>query len=200
MIDFDYKKVLFTDEKIFPVAFMPRGKWCKRGERPEMEIEKWPAKLKVWAGVGYYFKTKLYFFSGTMKALDYQACLRARLIKDKLIFADDCPPRLKKKKYFLQDGATCHKAKGSMALVEEIVGDRLVEHPAMSPDFNIIEDTWSYLVRQVSGSKISTLRGLEDRLNREWMDMDWSEVRKSVNSMPKRLRKCITVNGDRTGY
>lgn len=135
-----------------------------------------------------------------MKAADYQACLRTRLIKDKLIFARDCPKSLRKNWYLLQDGATCHTAKSSMDLVAEIVGDRLIEHPPMSPDLNIIEDMWSYLVRQVSGSKISTLHGLEDRLNREWEAMSWNEVRKSVNSMPTRLLKCVELGGKRTGY
>jgi hypothetical protein len=117
MKDFNYKSVLFTDEKIFPLTFVPQGKWCEPGEHPEAEVDKWPKKLKVWAGIGYYFKTKLYFFTGTMKGPDYQACLRARLVKDSLIFAPDCPKELKKNWFLLQDGATCHKTKDSMKLV-----------------------------------------------------------------------------------
>jgi len=68
MKDFDYKSVLFTDEKIFPLSFPVQGKWCEADEHPIQEIPKWPENVKVWAGVGQYFKTKLYFFDGTMKA------------------------------------------------------------------------------------------------------------------------------------
>jgi transposase len=200
MKDFDYKSVLFTDEKTFTLNFMPQGKWCDPGEHPEKEVSKWPLKLNIWAGVGYYFKTKLYFFEGTMKAADYQACLRARLIKNTLIFSDDCPAKYRKNWYFLQDGATCHTAAKSMDLVRKIVGENIIEHPAMSPDLNVIEDSWSYLVRQVSGSHVSRLDKLKAKLNTLWKNMPWSEIRKSVASMPKRLNKCIELGGLRTGY
>lgn len=200
MKDFDYKSVLFSDEKTFHLTFVPQGAWGEPGQRLEQEVPKWPKKLHVWGGVGYYFKTRLYFFEQNLKAPLYQKILRARLIDEKLTFAPDCPKQLRKKWYFLQDGSSTHSAKKSMELIREIAGNRIINHPAMSPDLNIIEDSWSYLVRKLEGSRVSTLNGLKRKISDEWDNMSWTEVRKSVDSMGRRLRECIELKGGRTQY
>lgn len=201
MKEFSYKPVLFTDEKLFPLTFVPQGAWVKRGSpSPQKAVAKYPLKINVWGGVGYYFKTKLYFFDGTMNAELYQDALKECLFEDQLIFAADCPQRLKEKWYFLQDGAKVHKTKDSMALVKELVGSKIIDHPAMSPDFNVIEDVWSYLVRQLEHCTATNIPDYVDAIRREWDEMDWSVIRKSVDSMPRRLLKCIELQGKRTGY
>jgi transposase len=200
MKDFDYKSVLFTDEKTFHLTFVPQGAWAEPGQRLEQKVPKWPKKIHVWGGVGYYFKTKLYFFEENLRGPLYQQILRARLVNEKLIYAPDCPRKLRKNWYFLQDGSKTHKAKKSMELLREIVDERIINHPAMSPDFNVIEDSWSYLVRTLDGSRVSTLDGLKQKIIREWDNMSWTEIRNSVDSMGDRLCECITLKGERTHY
>ena len=86
------------------------------------------------------------------------------------------------------------------ARAAEIAGENVIKHPAMSPGFNIIEDRWSYQVRKLEGTHVSTLKGLQRKLQREWASMPWSEVRKSVDSIGARLRSCIKLKGRRTKY
>ena len=54
-----------------------------------------------------------------------------------------------------------------MAAVEKLVGDRLISHPAKSPDLNPIEDMWSYLDRKVKEAKVTSIRSLKTVLPRE---------------------------------
>src|SRR6185437_5104026 len=51
--------------------------------------------------------------------------------------APDCPRELKKKWYVIQDNARTHKTSDSMKKLRELSENRLYEHPAYSPDFNV---------------------------------------------------------------
>ena len=86
-----------------------------------------------------------------------------------------------------------------METVEKIVGDRLVVHPPLSPDLNTIEDMWSYLDRKVKEAEVTNIHHLKRVLNKEWKNLPWSLIRKSVDSMPRRLQKCLE-GGGRTEY
>ncbi len=68
---------------------------------------------------------------------------------------------LNKKWLFLQDNARYHKTTKSMEKVEEMVGDRYIEHPAKSPDLNPMEDMWSYLDRKVKEARCKTIKSLK---------------------------------------
>src|SRR6185295_18033355 len=52
-----------------------------------------------------------------------------------------------------------------------------------SPDLNPIEDMWSYLDRKVKESKITTIRTLRQKLKKEWENLSWEYIRKSVDSI-----------------
>ena len=90
-----------------------------------------------------------------------------------------------------------HKSSETMYVLTQIIPrNRVIAHP----DLNVMEDAWSYLVRKVNGTRITTLRGLKERLIKEWNDMSWNELRPSVNSMPKRIMQCKQREGERTDY
>ena len=87
-----------------------------------------------------------------------------------------------------------------MALLGDLIGDRIIQHPARSPDLNILEDLWSYLDRKVKSAKIKTIAGLKRKLTKAWEDMPWSVIRSAVQTMPKRLKECVKLQGARTHY
>ena len=62
---------------------------------------------------------------------------------------------------FLQDNAGYHTSPQPMKTLEDLVGDRLIKHPAKSPDLNPMEDMWSYLDRRVKGEKPKTISSLK---------------------------------------
>jgi transposase len=155
----------------------------------------------VWGAIGAYIKTPLYFFEENMDSKLYQKVLKERIQEHHLIYAPDTPKKkLFKKWQFLQDGARSHTAKKSMEVIQELVGNRLHKHPAKSPDLNPIEDMWSYLDRKVKESKITTIRTLRQKLKKEWENLSWEYIRKSVDSMPRRLRSIEEAGGNRINY
>jgi len=200
MIDYKWANVVFTDEKTFVLSFTPHRAWVRPGMRKTREVPRWPKKLHVWGGIGHYAKTQLYFFTENLKSPLYQQILRSRLKESRITYAPDCPPSLRKKWLFLQDNSRIHTTDSALDLVQELVPQRLVEHPSQSPDLNAIEDVWSYLTRQLENARITTIDGLKFRLRKEWKELPWTEIRKSVASMGARLRECIKLQGARTQY
>lgn len=87
-----------------------------------------------------------------------------------------------------------------MNTVKGLVGKRFIPHPPLSPDLNPIEDMWSYLDRKVKEAGVTSIKQLKRVLTKEWNNLPWSLIRKSVNSMPRRLEKCLECGGSRIDY
>ena len=59
---FHWKYVLFTDEKTFYLGTEETMAWQDPKNRRVQQTEQYPLKINVWGGIGYYFKTPLFFF------------------------------------------------------------------------------------------------------------------------------------------
>ena len=200
MKGYDFKRVLFSDEKKFPLRSGLDRQWMDPRRRVSKEVQRWPEKIEVWGACGYYMKAPLYFWEGTMKAPLYQKIIKSGLKQSAMQFSDDCPADLRQNWVYLQDGARPHIATKSMKVLHKLVGDRVTPHPANSPDLNLMEDVWSYLVHRLKTANIKTLQGLKRKIKEEYDAMPFSEFRKSVDSMPKRLQECEMLQGARTHY
>ena len=88
----------------------------------------------------------------------------------------------------------------TMEVLAEFVEDRIIPHPPQSPDFNVLEDRWSYLDRKAKTAEIKTISGLKSKLTQLWDEMDWNIIRRPVNSMGARLAECEKLQGARTHY
>ena len=138
-------------------------------------------------------KSDLFFFEENLNSELYQKILRRCIPENRLTFAYKQKTKLKGKWQFLQDNSRVHKAKNSMKVLDELV----VSHPPKSPDLNPIEDIWSYLDREVKASKVTTIQGLKRVLTKVWKNLPWDEIRKSVDSMEKRIQLCRESGGNR---
>lgn len=199
MVDFDWKTALFTDEKSFWLGCAPTHAWQDPKARKHREVSKHPPKLHVWAGAGYYMKTELFIFEENLTGELYRSIIQSRIQENEISYS----PRskaVKGKWMFVQDNDPKHKAKKTLKLLNELIGERIIRHPSYSPDLNPMENLWSYLDRKVKNANVKTLAGLKKTLSREWKAMPWAEIRKSVDSMPDRLQECIALNGGRTSY
>ena len=190
----------FSDEKKFQLGAGEEYAWQEPEDRLVKEYVQHAPKLNVWGGIGYYMKTPLYFFEKNMDSKFYQEVLEQRITEENIIYAPDTPKSLVKKWNFLQDGARPHTAKSSIALIHELIGNRLHKHPAKSPEINAIEDMWSYLNRKVTEAKITTIQTLKKKLKKEWDNLPWEEIRKSVKSMGSRIQAIQDAGGERIDY
>lgn len=101
---------------------------------------------------------------------------------------------------FLQDNDPKHKSEVITELLDKIAPDRITDHPSNSPDFNVIEDAWSYLDSEVKKKNIKSIPELKKELSRAWKDLSWEHIRKSVASMSHRMQQCVKRKGQRTDY
>ena len=113
-----------------------------------------------------FYEVATLIFKKNMDAPLYQTVVKRRLRNDRMTFAPDAPARLPTSYQFLQDNAPWHTCDDSMSELQELVDDRIIGHPAQSPDLNIMEDLWSYLDRKAKAAKIKTLQGLKRK--RQW--------------------------------
>ena len=102
----------------------------------------------LFGAIGAYGKTDLYFFEENLDSDVYINILKKKLQEKKITYAQKCPRGFKKNRSFCKI-TTEHTSKKSMSFLRRHIGDRLVGHPARSPDLNPIEDMWSYLDRKV---------------------------------------------------
>jgi transposase len=196
-LNYDWKYVLFTDEKTFQLGGTPHKSWQDPHERQTDEVKRHAPKVHAWAGIGSHFKTKLYLFH---QNLDKD--LMHKILKEHLPppHVYDLPIRHRNKWIFVQDNDPKHRSKKVTNLLDEIAPDRLLDFPSMSADFNPMEDIWSILDRSLQHQTIKTMAQLKTALKKEWKRLDMQLIRKSVESMPRRLQECIDLKGKRTFY
>jgi len=200
MHDYKWQRVFFSDEKTFWLGGGPSRMWQDPKKRVTRAVRRHPKKLHVWAAMGYYMKSDLFFFTENLTAKLYQKILRQHLQERKITFAPDCPAYVRQRWVFLQDNDPKHKAKKTMELLEEMMGNRMIEHPPSSPDLNPMEDAWSYLKRKIDSHRINKLVLLKRHLSKYWNKLSWEDIRKSIDSMPSRLKECKRLRGGRTQY
>lgn len=196
----NWKNVFFSDEKSFFLGSEKTHSWEAPGKRKTHFVQRHPKKIHVWAAAGSYMRSKLYFFKDNLDSPLYQKIISNRLQEKNIIFSPDCPEEFVEIYEFLQDNDPKHKARKTMALLGELVEDRIISHPPQSPDLNIMEDLWSYLDLKIRAARIKTISGLKRKLTMEWEKLPWAVIRTAVKTMPARLAECEQLHGGRTHY
>lgn len=200
MKGYNWRKVFFSDEKTFCLGSAKTHSWQVPGKRKKRSVKRHTAKIHVWAAAGYYMKSKLYIFTSNLTSELYRKIISRNLQEKNITYSPDCPARLPGSWQFLQDNDPKHKAKKTMTELEDLLENRVICHPAQSPDLNVMEDLWSYLDRKVKRTNIKTIAGLKKKLTILWEAMPWSVIRTSVVTMNARLAECEKLRGERTHY
>jgi len=71
-----------------------------------------------------------------------------------------------------------------------------------SPDINPIENLWDKIKRKVYArrKKPKNLRELQRSVKAAWKAISLKDIQALVDSMPRRIQKCIEANGGPTKY
>ena len=102
---------------------------------------------------------------------------------------------------FQQDGASAHRAKKTKAYLDDC-GVKLIEWPSMSPDFNIIENVWGMIVRDVyrDGKQYYKKQDLWKTIKDGVQKINRNRLEPLYKSMTDRLCDCIARRGGTTKY
>ena len=125
-----------------------------------------------------------------MRTADYVDVIEEQVVPNMLVL--DCHS-------FLQDGASCHRSKDSMAALQ--ANDIIVlEWPGNSPDLNPIENLWWVMKRKLRYMDCTTRENLTANIQKVWLEIGQDYCLKLAESMPKRIADCIKYNGGSTKY
>ena len=73
---------------------------------------------------------------------------------------------------------------------------RLLDHPACSPDFNLIENLWGLIVAKVyeGGQQYSAISELKNAILDSWEKIPSVQLQELVDSMPSQIFEVIKTN------
>ncbi len=194
-------KILFTDEAHFylhgDVNSHNMRYWSYQNPRLIKEKPLHSPKITVWAGVASFGVIGPYVFEGTVNGERYRQMLNEFLL-----------PELRRRRklkstWFQQDGATCHTATETMALLRKHFEHRLISRgseiswPPRSPDLSCCDYfLWGHLKSKVYEDKPRTLEHLRGNIDREIRAITPEICEKVILNFKKRLENCVKNNGN----
>uniref|UniRef100_A0A8R1EQQ0 Uncharacterized protein n=2 Tax=Caenorhabditis japonica TaxID=281687 RepID=A0A8R1EQQ0_CAEJA len=97
-----------------------------------------------------------------------------------------------------QDWAPSHGSRSTLAVLEAHFPGFLDKNlwPASSPDLNPMDfSVWGMLEGKIAGKVFATVDDLKAALEVAWASIDDGYLRRTVNSVKKRLRACVKARG-----
>ena len=190
--DFDWSNVWFSDETYIEINQSTLPVWHKKSEKPTVAKPKFAVKIMCWGAISTRFMTKLAIVQGTMTALRYVDTLQGYLFTG-------CRGFDVRKAVFQQDNATSHTAK----LTKSFFASKhltVLPWPASSPDLNPIENIWAILKQNVERRVVRNKEELVKIVEEEWSKIDLDLIRKTIDSMPKRIAQVLERDGKKCDY
>ncbi len=194
------KDLLMSDEAHFELSGSVNKQnmryWCAQNPTAIVERPLHSQRVTVWAGVAQWGIIGPYFFRGTVNSASYIQMLNEFVL-----------PELRRRRrlsrtWFQQDGATCHTAEATLAVLRGAFGNRLISRrtefvwPARSPDMTVPDFfLWGYLKARVYRTQPQTLDELEDRIREEIANLSPVLLEKVFRNFVRRLHACIREDG-----
>jgi transposase len=189
----DWKRYIFTDEKLWCVEKPQCKKWCILNETHTSPRKKFPKKVMCWAGISYDYKLDLYIFREKVNQQSYRNMLENHFI----------PFYREKSAYgslvLYQDGATSHTAKETKQFLRR-KKINFVTGPPNSPDLNPIENMWAILSDKMKTYDFKTESDFITALKTEWKKIPQFQIRNLINSMEDRIQMVKKNKGRNTSY
>lgn len=186
--DFNFHKVIFTDEFSFQIHSNNIRAFRFKGQPPTTTTKFNPNhKIMVWAGISYYGKTSLHFVQGRLNQTKYIDVLRSRKYEIKKIF------NRRGRWYFQQDNAPCQRVKD---FIKDHLGADLIPHPPQSPDLSPIELIWAFMKARVEASRPTNKQQLKNSIERTWRQVSLGFIRRCIDNLQKKMEDIVSKNGD----
>lgn len=177
--------------------------WSAENPKDLYERPLHPRKVTVWCGVARFGIIGPYFFeddmgnSVTINSERYVEMLRGFLVPQLRLLGIDMTET-----WFQQDGATCHTALDSMAVLRELFPGKLISRfgdvpwSARSPDLTSCDCwLWGYLKSKVFASKPQTIPELKQCIQENIAAIPQAMIRKVTANLQKRWEACVDVRG-----
>jgi transposase len=185
----DWKKWIFTDEKIFRAGSIPIGVRYEKGKKPQAPCKPWSGQIFVWSGIHYNIKISPQTIEENLNSDGYTNILGSTLHFNN------------KSGWILQqDNARPHVSKKTRFWMETKRIKVCPDWCPNSPDLNPIENLWgivSYFVRQRRPkNKFQLFKIVMEELDR----VPRGTIKNLINSMPERIHQVIKEKGGAIKY
>lgn len=206
--------LLFSDESIFRASDDRKVQWASaRLDVLPRQGHTWAAQAHVWGIIGIGFRLLVNLSErvgsgprGGVTSGDY-----LRMLEEKFL-----PPfRRHQQRHpstcfvFVQDGCRIHTTPAVIAKLREwglTVWDKSV-WPPHSPDFNVIENLWGLTKRLVNAvlredlsNSVAARQRIWEAIKLRWHSTTNTTIERLIDSFPRRLRRCLELDGAYTGY
>jgi len=198
-MDFEWRSVIFSDEKKFnldgPDGWMYYWHDLRKEERIMSKRVHGGASVMVWAAFCWSGKSELVIRPCKGDSDHYQ-----QLMQDHLV------PFIRSlgggRWTFQQDGAPVHRSESTKDWFRRKNID-LLPWPALSPDLNPIENLWGILVRSVYDNgrrQFNSAEELTNSIRKSWSEVSLETLENLSNSMPSRMYQVIRGAGASIKY
>lgn len=194
----EWQSVVFSDEKKFnldgPDGCQYHWQDKRKPKQKRMARNFGGGSLMVWGGFGYNGKTPICVVSTKMNSEKYVELLDGVLL--------NCGHEIGGPEWiFQQDNAAIHASRYTKNFLNTN-NIPILDWPACSPDLNPIENLWGMLVDKVyaSGRQYETVRTLKAAVQDAWSSLEPEQLKRLINSMPRRLQQVIINRGGSTEY
>lgn len=193
--EFNWDRVIFTDESTFQQFPTRRKAWQFIERKKICRTVKHPAKVHVWG---------CFSASGFGKLICFQRNLDASFMckiyeRGLLASASEFFSEGNLDWFLQEDNDPKHRSILAKKWKTEN-NVKVIPWPSYSPDQNPIENVWRLMKINIGKKKIKSVQGLKGAITKEWNRLPPELAVKLVDSMKRRVTALIDSNGDYTMY
>ena len=192
----DWKNLIFSDESHFEVFNRKNRSYVRRlpseSDRPfnfQSRIQGGGGSVSVWGVMTAKGLGPLVFYDGRMNGENYISLMKSNLL-----------PYVKKNFgpndswWYVQDNAPCHRSDLTMKWMKKHKIN-VMDCPAISPDLNFIENISDIIDKKLMKYHPTSVHDLQQIISRLWTEISTQTCTDLVQSMTRRIKKCIQVKG-----